>query len=1001
MVGEVNAAAAPVRNDPEPMYEGRAGRTRLRSIHVPQGNGIVRSVQVYEVVNVASHPQLRESALAGTLHRFEAGEALAVPFVFHDPQARKLALVVPEPLRHEELRLRAKLLAELAEDGDSLVPAYVRDATAVVGVSGLAVYLERANGAASDADVMQREAALAARESALAQRESLLAGKDQSLAAREAAVQQLVRDREQNVSVREASFQQLDQQASQREHTLSQREQALGQREMALVQRENALVQREHANGQREGAITQREGAIVQHEAALQQRVKDIESQHAVLAQREQRLLARAEEVTRREDELRTLSEETEAAQADVAMREQELESRLEMLHQREAELAKRDHQKAPIAARDDVVAVRDDEVAEIVDDVVELEPLATSPGDDLAAAVELVEAKTPAANEADAEDDLVEDVEELDDIEPIEATGIHKDILAEDTDTRRPRTEPPPTPKRSEPPVPSVAPPPEFFERRHGSSVTAITEGDGVRMFVRLPENKDDLFTDAPPELIAQLVNVDDYPVVLLSVAEAKGARPVALRAALDMKNADDRAILENLRGRFAATIALFTAQKRYLRSFEISAPRELNAARMLDRVAKHRTAAKVDTATAIERALSAPPPVRTKDHPFGDEPKAAKNAREAATALEQLAEWGTPDKIDHALLVLAVPRDRLDATFRIVLGQAIEHGIALDARLVERAIAVGVASDASSLVQKQIESFQKTAARPDRGGMTKEGVADNWERLLKTAADLEVAIEADAHELAWKTIREVKGDGRGDVDLTKLGEAGIPELVLMLDHPRYRKAAALELCRRNDTAIAETVCKSVRKMPRAEVVRVVPQLVPLGDDIGDALIDGLSARKTFVRQAFALALGHMKLRRAVVPLLHLMTSEESDVWREVARIIGSFGNASLRAVTTQLREPKGREDRYVLCLAHLANQSGCAKQIEKLMTDERPAVATMARESLALKDQAKKSEAQVKSALAVPGEDAIIKFSRRFYQELEGKAPEHDLEDPATAEA
>ena len=85
----------------------RQTRQILRSIHVPQANGSVRSVQVYEVVDVATHPQLRDAALRGELHRFESGDVLAIPFVYHDPAAKKLALVVPEQLRHEELRLRA------------------------------------------------------------------------------------------------------------------------------------------------------------------------------------------------------------------------------------------------------------------------------------------------------------------------------------------------------------------------------------------------------------------------------------------------------------------------------------------------------------------------------------------------------------------------------------------------------------------------------------------------------------------------------------------------------------------------------------------------------------------------------------------------------------------------------------------------------------------------------------------------------------------------------
>src|SRR5690606_24219514 len=105
-------------DEQEPFYEGMAGRTRLRSIHVPLASGLVRTMQVYDVVNVGTHPQLRESALSGSLHRYEGGEVLAIPFVFHDPAARKLALVVPESRRHEELRLRAELLAELAQDAE-------------------------------------------------------------------------------------------------------------------------------------------------------------------------------------------------------------------------------------------------------------------------------------------------------------------------------------------------------------------------------------------------------------------------------------------------------------------------------------------------------------------------------------------------------------------------------------------------------------------------------------------------------------------------------------------------------------------------------------------------------------------------------------------------------------------------------------------------------------------------------------------------------------------
>ncbi len=212
------------------------------------------------------------------------------------------------------------------------------------------------------------------------------------------------------------------------------------------------------------------------------------------------------------------------------------------------------------------------------------------------------------------------------------------------------------------------------------------------------------------------------------------------------------------------------------------------------------------------------------------------------------------------------------------------------------------------------------------------------------------------------------------------------------MLDHPRFRRAAAIALASRGDAQFADSLCKAVRKMPRAEVVRVVPKITKLGEEAGDALIDGLSARKTFVRQAFALALGHLKLRRAVVPLLHLLTSEESDVWREVARVLGTFGNASFRTLQRQLGDVKAGEERYVRTLAYLANH-GCEKSIVELGKDSDPKVASLASRALAMREEVKIEDERVHGKRALEGADPWLAFSRRFFEELEGTAPDGDL--------
>src|SRR6187551_994354 len=96
--------SAPETAAAEAPYQGKIGASRLENVHVPLPDGRIRSVAVYVAVNVATDAHLAGAATTGGLHRFEGGEELALPFVYHDPSARKLCVVVPEALRHLELK---------------------------------------------------------------------------------------------------------------------------------------------------------------------------------------------------------------------------------------------------------------------------------------------------------------------------------------------------------------------------------------------------------------------------------------------------------------------------------------------------------------------------------------------------------------------------------------------------------------------------------------------------------------------------------------------------------------------------------------------------------------------------------------------------------------------------------------------------------------------------------------------------------------------------------
>lgn len=138
-----------------PVYDGLAGRTRTQWVHLGDRDGSSRSVELFVSVNAATHPDVAARALAGELHRLPDGRDLALPFVYHDPAARKLVVVVPQALAHEELQAWAKVLAEVAADTAHPVPSYVRSAVCAVGLAALHRALAAPDIEPTDAELVE------------------------------------------------------------------------------------------------------------------------------------------------------------------------------------------------------------------------------------------------------------------------------------------------------------------------------------------------------------------------------------------------------------------------------------------------------------------------------------------------------------------------------------------------------------------------------------------------------------------------------------------------------------------------------------------------------------------------------------------------------------------------------------------------------------------------------------------------------------------------------
>jgi hypothetical protein len=81
--------AIPIRDADAP-YAGQPGQTRFETVHLVESDGSLCTLAVCRAINAHTHPELKQRALGGLLHRLDDGRELALPFVYHDPDARNI-----------------------------------------------------------------------------------------------------------------------------------------------------------------------------------------------------------------------------------------------------------------------------------------------------------------------------------------------------------------------------------------------------------------------------------------------------------------------------------------------------------------------------------------------------------------------------------------------------------------------------------------------------------------------------------------------------------------------------------------------------------------------------------------------------------------------------------------------------------------------------------------------------------------------------------------------
>ena len=173
------------------------------------------------------------------------------------------------------------------------------------------------------------------------------------------------------------------------------------------------------------------------------------------------------------------------------------------------------------------------------------------------------------------------------------------------------------------------------------------------------------------------QFASVGGRSIVLVALADLSADRGEAVRLAADLASPAPRALLGSLACDFVLSVAVFHEGPAPVRCFELRSPREDNVARLLARPTTPGPYA-VEVATAIARAMAAPPPLDALEHPFQPR-RAASSPTDLRAEIRNVARWLEPSRRDRVRLGLGVPEPAVQEVCEAVVRDALRVGIAV----------------------------------------------------------------------------------------------------------------------------------------------------------------------------------------------------------------------------------------------------------------------------------------------------------------------------------
>lgn len=534
---------------------------------------------------------------------------------------------------------------------------------------------------------------------------------------------------------------------------------------------------------------------------------------------------------------------------------------------------------------------------------------------------------------------------------------------------------------------------------RAGDARVAAILHEQEVFLLARPGEALSTL-REKPPQLLIQLHLLEGLPLVALVLREAEEGA-YSLFWPLDMRQAEDVAVLERLEQRFAVRLDLYDDESRPVTGWQLEAPLELNAARILERAREVLAAAGDGEGLDFEVASDAfeelgDERLGRKRHNFSEDsftdlpsPAAAR----LATGIT--AYWSEPGNEDYLLFVKSFPLQHWREIRQRVVERALEFGLRLSPALMRFAVEHGLVESREQALRTALASFAEVSLRLKPCDLDPVHEWENWKLLIEDCIAAEVEVEAQIEELATAAGRKARQVSMPPEDETAPGGdltlLASKELLALLQDRGQRRDAALELCERGDPELAVPIYDALQGMTRDEVARVMPALLSFGGEMVDLLVRGLEHRKSFVRQGCALGLGSLGAVSAAGDLVGMLLKEPTRIWMEAARALGDLGGEAIPALRAGVSAADGEgRERIAWSLAHIAlRPDGQNVLKEALDAKEQPACAKVLARSLQMVDLVRRNDAEVRGKRPLSDQTIVRRFSRSFFDAMAGSVP------------